>query len=146
MNNKAHNPLFHVSKRGSLRWYQAWAIRGFALIIALLFCALLTNLITGLNALEVYSTIWQGSFGSARRTWLLFQNIAMLLCVSLAITPAFRMRCWNLGAEGQALIGALAAAACMIRSAWVLVEEQMNTASISGSLMITSTSFTTLSA
>ena len=114
MNNKAHNPLFHVSKRGSIRWYQAWAIRGLALVIALLFCALLTNLITGLNAMEVYSTIWQGSFGSTRRTWLLFQNIAMLLCVSLAITPAFRMRCWNLGGDGQMLVGCLATTACMI--------------------------------
>ncbi len=46
--------------------------------------------------------------------WVLLQNVAMLLCVSLAVTPAFRMRCWNLGGEGQALIGGLAAAACMI--------------------------------
>ena len=114
MNNKAHTPLFHVSRRAALPWYGAWGIRAAALIIALLACALITNLITGLNPLEVYATIWQGSFGSARRTWVLFQNIAMLLCVSLAITPAFRMRCWNLGGDGQMLIGCLATTACMI--------------------------------
>ena len=38
----------------------------------------------------------------------------MLLCISLAVTPAFKMKFWNIGAEGQTLIGALAAAACMI--------------------------------
>ena len=114
MNNRAHNPLFHVSRRAALPWYRAWGIRAGALIIALLAGALITNLITGLNPLEVYATIWQGSFGSARRTWVLFQNIAMLLCVSLAITPAFRMRCWNLGGDGQMLIGCLATTACMI--------------------------------
>ena len=114
MNNKAHTPLFHVSRRAALPWYGAWGIRAAALLIALLACALITNLITGLNPLEVYATIWQGSFGSARRTWVLFQNIAMLLCVSLAITPAFRMRCWNLGGDGQMLIGCLATTACMI--------------------------------
>ena len=114
MNNKVHTPLFQVSRRAALPWYAAWGIRAAALVIALLACALITNLITGLNPLEVYGTIWQGSFGSARRTWVLFQNIAMLLCVSLAITPAFRMRCWNLGGDGQMLIGCLATTACMI--------------------------------
>ena len=114
MNNSNHTPLFHVSRRAALPWHKAWAIRGAALVLALLFCALLTNWITGLNPLEVYATIWKGSFGSARRTWVLLQNIAMLLCVSLAITPAFRMRCWNLGGDGQMLIGCLATTACMI--------------------------------
>ena len=114
MNKKAHNPLFHVSRRGALRWYQAWLIRGTALLIALLACALITTLVTGEDPLAVYAAIWKGSFGSKRKIWVLLQNIAMLLCVSLAVTPAFRMRCWNLGGEGQALIGGLASAACMI--------------------------------
>ena len=38
----------------------------------------------------------------------------MLLCIALAVTPAFKMRFWNIGGEGQVLAGALAAAACMI--------------------------------
>ena len=114
MNKKPHNPLFHVSKRDNLRWYHAWAIRGGAVIIALLLCALITTMVTGENPLAVYAAIWRGSFGSPRKIWVLLQNVAMLLCVSLAVTPAFRMRCWNLGAEGQALVGGLAAAACMI--------------------------------
>ena len=114
MNKKAHNPLFHVSRRGALRWYQAWLIRGTALLIALVACALITTLVTGEDPLAVYAAIWKGSFGSKRKIWVLLQNIAMLLCVSLAVTPAFRMRCWNLGGKGQALIGGLASAACMI--------------------------------
>ncbi len=114
MNKQTRTPLFHIVKRGALPWYRAWGIRGAALLLALLICALITNLITGLNPLQVYATIFQGSFGSARRAWVLFQNIAMLLCVSLAITPAFRMRCWNLGGDGQMLMGCLATTACMI--------------------------------
>ena len=38
----------------------------------------------------------------------------MLLCVALAVTPAFKMKFWNIGAEGQVLAGGLATAACMI--------------------------------
>ena len=66
------------------------------------------------NPLQVYATIFNGSFGSPRKVWVLLQNIAMLLCIALAVTPAFKMRFWNIGGEGQVLAGALAAAACMI--------------------------------
>ena len=114
MNNKKRSPLFHVSKRGLLPWYKTWAIRAAALLLALISCGVITSLVTGQNPLQVYAAIINGSFGSPRKIWVLLQNIAMLLCVSLAVTPAFRMRCWNLGAGGQALIGGLAAAACMI--------------------------------
>lgn len=114
MNEKTHTPLFHVSKRSSLPWYTAWCIRGGALLLALIVCAIVTTLVTGEDPIQVYVTIFEGSFGSARRTWVLCQNIAILLCVSLAVTPAFRMRFWNIGGEGQMLVGGLAAAACMI--------------------------------
>ncbi|MBO5497170.1 MAG: ABC transporter permease, partial [Oscillospiraceae bacterium] len=114
MQNKTRTPLFHVAKRAALPWYKSWAIRGVALLLALLLCGVITGMVTGLNPAAVYGAIWQGSFGTTRKLWVLLQNIAMLLCVSLAVTPAFRMRCWNLGGEGQALIGGLAAAACMI--------------------------------
>ena len=107
-------PLFHISKRGALPWYAAWGIRGVALIAALVLCSLITVLVTGENPLNVYATIFNGSFGSPRRVWVLLQNIAILLCVSLAVTPAFRMRFWNIGGEGQMLVGGLATAACMI--------------------------------
>ena len=114
MNNKTHTPLYHVSKRGVLPWYKAWAIRLAALLLSLVVCAVVTTLLTGEDPIKIYITIYKGSFGSSRRIWLLCQNIAILLCVSLAITPAFRMRCWNLGGDGQMLIGGLATAACMI--------------------------------
>ena len=113
-------PLFHISKRGALPWYAAWGIRGIALLAALVLCSLITVLVTGENPIKVYVTIFEGSFGSPRRVWVLLQNIAILLCVSLAVTPAFRMRFWNIGGEGQMLVGGLATAACMICLAGVL--------------------------
>ena len=114
MNKRTREPLFHITKRAALPWWAVWAIRGGALLAALIVCGVITSLVTGENPFQVYAAIYKGSFGTARKLWVLLQNIAMLLCVSLAVTPAFRMRCWNLGAEGQALIGALASAACMI--------------------------------
>ena len=109
-----HEPLFHIVKRSSMVWWKSWLIRIGSVAAALLVCALITVLLTGKNPLSVYATMIDGSFGTSRRIWALLQNIAILLCISLAVTPAFKMRFWNTGAEGQVLIGALATASCMI--------------------------------
>nr|WP_326185430.1 ABC transporter permease [uncultured Oscillibacter sp.] len=104
----------HISKRASLPWYKAWAIRGIAILAALVVCAVVTMLMTGENPISIYATIFRGAFGTTRRTWVTIQDLAVLLGISLAVTPAFKMRFWNIGAEGQVLIGGLATTACMI--------------------------------
>ena len=109
-----HEPLFHVAKRDALSGKRSWLIRIGSIVAALIICAVVTMLLTGENPLSVYSTMVEGAFGSERKIWSLLQNLAMLLCISLAVTPAFKMRFWNIGAEGQVLIGGLATAACMI--------------------------------
>ena len=113
MNNK-HTPLFHIRTRGMLKWYQVWKIRLIAILLALIVDAVITTLVTGLNPIDVYATIFKGSFGTPRKFWVMMQNVAIMLCVSIAITPAYKMRFWNVGGEGQILIGALVSAACMI--------------------------------
>ena len=112
MNKK--QSLFHIAKRDALPWYKSFAIRGCAIVLALIVCAVVTMLMTGENPVSIYATIFKGAFGSARKTWVTFQNLAVLLGISLAVTPAVKMRFWNIGAEGQVLIGCLATAACMI--------------------------------
>lgn len=111
---KKHEPLVHIAKRDSLPAYKAWAIRAAAILAALIVAGIITMLLTGENPLKVYSTMVKGAFVTSRRIWSLLQSLAMLLCVSLAVTPAFKMKFWNIGAEGQVLIGGLATAACMI--------------------------------
>ena len=114
MNKKHHTPLIHLSRRKELLWYQAWGIRAAAILLAVCVIAVFTMIITGKDPIQIYGTMIYGAFGTPRRMWTLGQEIAILLCVSLALTPAFRMRFWNLGGEGQILIGGLACAACMI--------------------------------
>ncbi|MGN1202177.1 MAG: ABC transporter permease, partial [Eubacterium sp.] len=116
MSNKQnkHEPPFHMVKREALPWYTSWLIRIGSIILALIICALLTMFLTHENPISVYATMIKGAFGTSRRVWNLLQSLAMLLCISLAVTPAFKMRFWNIGAEGQVLVGGLATAACMI--------------------------------
>ncbi|MCI5771390.1 MAG: ABC transporter permease [Clostridiales bacterium] len=114
MREAKREPLIHISKRGGLSWRRAWGVRAAAIVLALLACALICLVMTGQNPLQIYGAMFTGSFGKARKTWVTMQDVAMLLCISLAVTPAFRMRFWNVGGEGQTLIGCLASAACMI--------------------------------
>ena len=106
--------LFQISKRDTLPLGKALLIRGGILLLALVFCGLITTLLTGQNPISVYGTILSGAFGSSRRIGVTARNVAILLGISLAVTPAFKMRFWNIGAEGQTLIGCLATTACMI--------------------------------
>ena len=56
----------HIAKRDTLPLYINIAIRGGAIILALLVCALVTTVLTGENPLSIYGTILKGAFGLNR--------------------------------------------------------------------------------
>lgn len=114
MNQKSKEPFFHIVKRDVFPWHKSLGIRAAAIVLALLLCAIVTTITTGINPIQVYESIITGAFGTVRKTWVTFQNISILLLISLALTPAFKMKFWNIGGEGQVLMGGLAAASCMI--------------------------------
>lgn len=111
--SETREPLFHIAKRADIVWWKAWLIRLAALAASLIVCAALARALGGIAPLAFFRSMISGSFGTTRRIWKLFYELAILLSISLAVTPAFKMRFWNIGAEGQALIGGLATAACM---------------------------------
>lgn len=108
-------PLFHIIKRETLPWYKSWGVRILAVVCALIVAGLITLFLTGLNPVKVYATMIDGALGTQRRIWALMQKTAMLLCIALALTPAFRMRFWNTGAEGQVLAGGMCCAVIMLK-------------------------------
>ena len=113
----AHEPLFHLSKRAAIHPAKALAIRLAAIVLGLVVCGLVAFvLIDKLNQNpgkidDFYYCFIKGSFTSKRKIWKFLKNLAILQCISLAVTPAFRMRFWNIGAEGQTLMGVLGAIA-----------------------------------
>ena len=119
---KNHVPLIHIAKRGSdsMTLKRSILIRAIAIISALIVSGLVIMIFAQKNPLDIYWSMIQGAFGTSRRVLNLCQGIAILLCISLAVTPAFKMRFWNCGAEGQALMGALATVLVMINLGGVL--------------------------
>ena len=119
-------PLFHMVKRDTISIKKAWGILIIALFFALIACALFIVPITHLNPIEIYKTIIEGAIGNSTRLWTTIREITVLLCIAIGLTPAFKMKFWNIGAEGQVLMGGTMAAALMIYmgdkvSNWVLL-------------------------
>ena len=114
MSAPVKEPLFHVVKRDSSTFLRGLMVRLIAIVLALLVSAVVIVLLTGMNPLNVYAELWDGAVGTSRRTWITLRDSAILLCIGFAVMPAFRMRFWNIGAEGQVLVGATATAAVMI--------------------------------
>lgn len=116
-NTKHHTtqkvPLVRIAKRSSVSVPFAWGVRIIAVLLALILNALLIYSITKMNPIQVYVSMFKGAFGSSRRIWSFIREGSMLLGISVALAPAFKMRFWNIGAEGQVLVGGIATAACM---------------------------------
>lgn len=113
-NKAVCEPFVRIAKRNSIYWTKAVMIRVLAIIAALVVDALIIYFVTKLNPIKVYVTMFEGAFGTKRRVWITVREIMMLLCIAVGLAPAFKMRFWNVGAEGQILVGGIATAACMI--------------------------------
>lgn len=107
-------PLVRIAKRDTVVWYRRWLIRLIAIFAALIVSSLVIFFITKLNPVEVYRSMFLGAFGTASRTWNTTRDLLFLLCIAVGLAPAFKMRFWNIGAEGQVLMGGIVTAACMI--------------------------------
>lgn len=97
-----------------MAWYYNLLVRAVSIVASLIVCAIVIMLLTKKNPIEIYASMLKGAFGTNLRIWNFLQNTAILLCIALAITPAFKMKFWNIGAEGQVLIGGLATVCVMM--------------------------------
>ena len=111
---KKTKKVFHLVKRSDMSRGKALVFRLIAVLLSLIVCAIVIVSITHQNPVSVYSGILAGALGTKRRIWVTIREVAVLLLIAVGLTPAFRMKFWNLGAEGQILIGGAASAAVMI--------------------------------
>ena len=111
---KTHRePLLRIAKRDGIARPKAWAIRIIAVLLSLVVSGIFIFAVTKLNPFQVYEGIFDGAFGTPRRSWVTVRDAMMLLCIGVGLAPAFKMRFWNIGAEGQILIGGIVTAGFM---------------------------------
>ena len=118
---QANEPLIHITKRDDVSFGKSIFIHFIGLVVALVLSSVLIIAVTGQNPIELFKSMAEGVIGTPiansginKKYVESLHLVAILLCISLAVTPAFKMKFWNIGAEGQVLMGCLASAYCMI--------------------------------
>ena len=108
MNHEKKIPLIRLAKRDGMESWKVWCIRCGSILFALLLGALVMAL-AGANPVTAYGTMISGALGKKSAIRQTVKIAVPLLGCALAIAPCFKMRFWNIGAEGQITAGAIAA-------------------------------------
>ncbi len=95
-------------KRDTVSRKMIVAVPVLSIVIGLIFAGLFIGL-SGKDPLEVYQLMFEGAFGSAYGLSETLVKAVPLIFASLAVSVAFRMQLWNIGAEGQLYMGAFGA-------------------------------------
>ena len=111
--NNSKEPLLRIAKRDGISRPKAYAIRLVAVLLSLVVSGIFIFAVTKLNPVQVYKAIFNGAFGTSKRSWVTIRDTMMLLCIGVGLAPAFKMKFWNIGAEGQVLIGGIITAGFM---------------------------------
>jgi simple sugar transport system permease protein len=101
-----HEPLIRIAKKAELSLGKTIALSLFAVLAAITAGGIFI-LAIGQNPFEIYATIVKGAFRSELATKGTIKIAIPLLIASLGITPAFQMKFWNIGAEGQIIMGGI---------------------------------------
>lgn len=107
LNKLMHNSFIHITKRTDTPKWQSWLVRVAAVVVALLASAVVSSILQPGTFGAFIQNVFVGNFATTNRIIRLLQNTSLLLLISLAVTPAFKMKFWNIGAEGQVLMGGL---------------------------------------
>ncbi len=111
--NNLKEPFVRIVKRDNITVQKIILIYSIAIVGGLLLSGLISMMFSDKNLGDFFQSLFTGTFGSERKIWLLLQDTSLLLGTSMALLPAFKMKFWNLGGNGQILVGCLAAIACM---------------------------------
>lgn len=97
--------MIRMVKRASITKKNSALIRVLAIVLALL-CSSLFILVMGHNPIKVYISMLNGAFGSKFRIIETMKVAIPIILASIGIMVAFKMKFWNIGGEGQILMGA----------------------------------------
>lgn len=111
--NTLKEPFVRIVKRDNIKFQKIILIYSIAVVGGLLLSGIISMMFSHRGLGDFFQALLGGAIGSERKTWLLLQDTALLLGTSMALLPAFKMKFWNLGGNGQILVGCLAAIACM---------------------------------
>ena len=109
-NKKTHQKLFHITKRLDVSLKYKIIVRVISILVALIACAIILFIFKPGKFGIFFKESFNSLFGSKNKFFNTLYEFAFLLGIAIAILPCFKMKFWNLGGEGQVLMGCVAAA------------------------------------
>ena len=106
-------PLFHLTRKQDVSLKSKWITRGVAIVVAFILCAFVSSMMGG-TFIDFFVKGFDACFVnlrdggiSATKVLSLLENMGILLLLAVSVIPAFKMKFWNIGAEGQVIISIL---------------------------------------
>ena len=90
-------PLFHITKRDKMKTWNKVLVYAVSIFVSLFLGGVICSIAANGDPFLFFISLFEGVFGSERKLWVFLQNTSLLLCVSMALVPAFKMKFWNLG-------------------------------------------------
>ena len=101
-------PLLHISRRDGMRKRKSYLLRFISVLLAFAICSIILVIYKGYSPFSFIGALFKGTIGDSFNIWVFLGHCAILLGLGLALIPAFKMKFWNIGADGQALMGGMA--------------------------------------
>lgn len=114
-NSTVREPLFSVSKRGNVSLTRQIMARVIAVVGGLFFGGIICAVVYKKSPFLFVWEVLKNNFISGATFNSLILYTAVLLIIGIALIPAFKMKFWNLGGNGQILVGGLVTIYCMVR-------------------------------
>lgn len=107
MANEAREKIIKITRRTDVNWKNKTAVTSIALVVAFFVCSLLMLIVAPNEYGNYYVYFYKDTFMNFERILTNLCEAAFLFLIAVALTPVFKMKYWNIGAEGQCLMGAL---------------------------------------
>ena len=106
---------FRVAKRNDVNWKTKLLSISLTIGTALLLSIFFLWVVSMKDPFPAIKYIFMGTFENKIKFWSFVKELVLLLGIGLALVPAYKMKFWNIGAQGQVLIGALVTSLCMLK-------------------------------
>ncbi|MBQ9266364.1 MAG: ABC transporter permease [Bacilli bacterium] len=101
------NDFIRISRRMEIPTWKKWVFKIAGVLAGFLFAAIVVSFISPGSFFKFFESLIVGNFTTVRKLLVLFEEVAILFLISCALAPAFKMKFWNIGAEGQVLMACL---------------------------------------
>lgn len=113
MTNEVHahkEPFVRIAKRNKIKPIRGILVRAAAIALACLITFVFVKAVGEFSFGDTARNMFNGAFENSIKINSFLKEACMLLMFAIALAPAFKMRFWNIGAQGQVLFGGLVAA------------------------------------